>query len=358
MRCVTISGPSLPWRFEIPPSEWDNGVPQGWLPIGISAQPPVIRWMRVGSLPLTSPFFQFSVNGMRSRKVPPFEFESDLPDLALAARLPSVPPAGIIFHMSRCGSTLVANALKTAENVVGLSEADPVDRMMHLLNSKSRYYATMSAANLPALISVFSRFQGGPEKKVVIKCTHEGINTLRAVRLIWPQVPCVILIRNPIEVVVSNCEKPPLWMNGLIFARRESCFGRPPHDVSSAGTVEFCTWVLGRLCSEALSSLDDRCRVIDYADLSPRVVAAIASYFSLRLTSDGQRNFLESFKYDAKNTGRLFESDVDAKRRGASESMLRNIDRWMSTSYEELRTLAAKHTKMLDAEVGPEYQCL
>ena len=60
-----------------------------------------------------------------------FRRQTTLDDLGqMDAERGSMRPAGLIFHMSRCGSTLVGQMLAALENTVVLSEAGPIDRVL------------------------------------------------------------------------------------------------------------------------------------------------------------------------------------------------------------------------------------
>src|SRR5437868_6806406 len=83
-----------------------------WLPVDLSfARSDVsVRWMDFGSASLTEPFFNMTVERLRSPPLLAREMEADLASLIRrAADLPPVEPAGMIVHVSRCGSTLLSN---------------------------------------------------------------------------------------------------------------------------------------------------------------------------------------------------------------------------------------------------------
>ena len=50
--------------------------------------------------------------------------------LQLEKALDSVAPTGFIFHSSRCGSTLVANACRATHDSIVLSEANAIDKLI------------------------------------------------------------------------------------------------------------------------------------------------------------------------------------------------------------------------------------
>jgi len=111
-----------------------GNVPEGWLPVEISERYAIVRWMRLGAEPLVEPFFSHVVERLRIRNPPAVEFETDLFALSgVQAHLPPVAPRAIIFHMSRCGSTLMLNALRAAgARVVAPGEPQPVERAMRM----------------------------------------------------------------------------------------------------------------------------------------------------------------------------------------------------------------------------------
>jgi hypothetical protein len=194
--------------------------------------------MKVGSATLSDPFYHESIYALRVRGRESAEFETHLSILETgAAGLARVVPAGIIFHMSRCGSTLLLNALRTADSVVALSEPAPADRAMAMAAARSTHWARLGTALLTPLISVFAHYQG-PARSVIVKCSSLSTFSLRAVRTVWPDVPCIFLIRNPVEVVVSNWLRPPRWLSDWSKQPEKFWLGSPPPEVKAAGGVE------------------------------------------------------------------------------------------------------------------------
>src|SRR5580658_4905388 len=89
-----------------------------------------VRWMQFPNKELREPFFHQTVARLRRAEPPALEFDTEAEALlALANELPPITPAGLIFHVSRCGSTLVCNALRTGRARI-LSEAAPLSRLL------------------------------------------------------------------------------------------------------------------------------------------------------------------------------------------------------------------------------------
>src|SRR5690242_496587 len=98
--------------------------PQGWLPVGVDGR--FVDWVHFGMGRLDEPFFEGSVRralqGRPARRRTTAE--------ALVAAKPARAPDGFIFHMSRCGSTLVAQMLASDPECLAISEAAIVEQVV------------------------------------------------------------------------------------------------------------------------------------------------------------------------------------------------------------------------------------
>ncbi len=310
----------------------EEPVPPGWLPAAIGSG--TIRWIRVGSQFPTAPVFEKWVAALRASLPTPRENETDLCSLAQSvAHLSEVEPAGIIFHVSRCGSTLLSNALSAGENVLALNEASAIDHAMQLA-ANSGAHKRAGAAALTGLCKAFARYRGSSAQPLVVKTGMAAVARLRAVRSIWPNVPCVMLIREPLEVAISNLQGPPKALLEW-YEAPSACFAKVPDEALAGGIAEFCAWAVGRMCSEALEQLDDKCLLLDYRDLTPNAALRVAELFSVRLTDEGRERLRRAFLFDAKRGGE-FAPDGDRKKKAAKASLVESVDRWARGPYEDL----------------------
>ena len=108
--------------------------PDGWLPIRASWQRAelYVHWAYFGERRLRDAFFEGDVRGCLYA---PFNrlFRYVTPIETLAAWLktrPHLEPSGFIFHMSRCGSTLVSQMLAALPSNIVVSEASPIDTVV------------------------------------------------------------------------------------------------------------------------------------------------------------------------------------------------------------------------------------
>jgi hypothetical protein len=341
---MVIPNERLPRRSSIPESDsMGSGSVVGWLPVDLGSPLPSVRWMNVGGDVLSKPFFRETVSTLRIGPPAPRECETDIWELERrTADYQGVSPSGVIFHMTRCGSTLLANALKASTDAIVFSEAAPFERMIRWAASPSRYWAGIADRLLPPLTTVAAHYLSHAAGKIVVKCGNGGIAALHALRRVWPRVPFVILIRDPVEVIVSNVTKPPRWIREC-YIDAEGGRNRildPPAEVLASDVSELCAWSAGGFCSEALASIDDRCVVLDYSVLNEQAAIDVGAYFGLTFSGEGTRRLRDTFLRDAKRPADLFQSDSEAKQLSASDAIRAKARKWAGDSYNELRRRA------------------
>jgi hypothetical protein len=329
---------------------------KGWLPIDIDfdVEPAVVndaqvRWMEIGATPLGEPFFGQTVDKLRAAIPPPMEIDTRLDAMIrISSRLTAVRPHGFIFHVSHCGSTLVANVLKSARDTVVAAEAPAFGRLARLYpEPPSRYLKDRWECSrrmlFESLFALFAHYRTGAAERLVIKFQSLNLLCMKWVRTLWPLVPCVVLVRDPVEVLASSLSEQGwlAWKSDPAAARVS--FGIPdlPDSPQKISDAEFCARVLGQHLEAALDAVDARCKVIDYEDLNPKRVRDIAAFFGLELPEDnkqdnkGQSPFLVYSKDPAKVAP--FQDDRLRKQRLVSSEARAAAYRWAMPAYSELR---------------------
>jgi hypothetical protein len=329
----------------------------GWLPveIGFDLRPAVVqealvRWMEFGSAPLAEPFVDNTVDRLRAATPPAREIDTDIDTLLrVSARLPEVRPAGFIFHLSHCGSTLVANAMKMSDRAVVVSESRPVT---HVLRGRTQTLSPYLREGwdrtrrklLNSLFSLYAHYRTGEPEPLVIKFVSLDTLSMPLVRSYWPDVPCVVVIRDPVEVMVTNL-KGRGWMafkDRPEFATQLFGWTNLPRPAGEMVDEEFCARVLGSFCTSALQAIpegrDEKCMVVDYLDLSPDRMRQIAAFFGIELRDGGKAVdvVFESYAKDPKKVVR-FRDDRERKQNLATVLTRSAANQWAMSAYTELR---------------------
>ena len=96
-----------------------------WFPVDavIDGGRPAVEWMDVRDAKFNEPFFHETIERVKANGAA----QSVVTDLDFLLQMEkiceSVEPAGFIFHTSRCGSTLLANACRALRGSIVISEA-------------------------------------------------------------------------------------------------------------------------------------------------------------------------------------------------------------------------------------------
>ncbi len=322
----------------------------GWLPLDFEFDPDpalvpggAVRWMEFGAEPLAEPFFHQTVEKLRNASPAAAELDTSIEAmLAWSERLPPVRPAGFIFHVSHCGSTLVANALKNAPGALVAAEAGAFVRLARWYPEASSPYLRARWGDarrrlFEALFRLFACYRTGQPEKLVIKFCSLNLFAMRFVRQCWPETPCVVLIREPAEVLVSSLNERG-WLAYKSAAQVEDLYGwrNPPQPPEEMPDEEYCARLLSRHLEAALESADDGCQIIDYEELLPKRIRAIAAFFGLDLPEAFERRVFRTYSKDPFHLLQ-YQDDRAEKRRQAERGAKAAAQRWAQSAYLALR---------------------
>jgi hypothetical protein len=89
------------------------------------------------------------------------------------------------------------------------------------------------------------------------------------VRVIWPSVPFVVAIRNPVEVIASNLALPADWVKTMLAHYGENnVFGLTGPETRRTTAEEYCAREVGMFLGAANAQIDDKCQVLDFARMT------------------------------------------------------------------------------------------
>ena len=331
----------------------------GWFPVDAITRDghPYLKWMEVSHVALTEPLFHQSVERLSRQKPAPRELLTDLDALLQLEKVTdSLRPTGFIFHVSRCGSTLVTNACRALSGSLVLTEAQPVDKLaaQNLLTNRESNWGRMllNRLFLRGAVSALGQRWTGNEKYYFIKFAFAGFLQYENIKSIWQDVPCVFIYRDPVEVMVSNLRNRPQWMR-LEDNPEESiaaCIGVTVDELRAIGAEEYCARSLGRLYAKAAELADSGLMLVRYEELSLRKLLEIIEFFGVTPTPseiEAIQRISQLYSKDAV-PARIFTRDSNEKKALALPLVREMATRWASESYqrlnekhEELRRLGA-----------------
>lgn len=251
---------------------------------------------------------------------------------------PGLPPRGFVFHMSRCGSTLLGQVLAASASHRVVSEAGPVDAALAAAGD-----AATRAARLRTMVGLLGQPADAAESRLFVKFDSWHSPHIGLVAKAYPEVPWVFLIREPVEVIVSHLRRPGAQMVPGMLG-----FTPPGVDPGAAATMarpEYIARMLGWLCEAAERALDEapgQGLVVDYADWPASLEAALLPHFGLRPEAAEADAVAAALRRDAKNPAFDFAADAEAKRREAGDAVHAAAERWVLPVYRRLLARARR----------------
>lgn len=333
-----------------------NALEKKWLPVGFSLQDLQlsVKWMDFAGRDLAEPFFNQSVRIIEEAGLPESigisPYESLLEE---AAKLPIVSPKAIILHVSRCGSTLATNVLRQGKRCFALSEAGVINGLLRrkIFDSIPEPNGSHEDLRQRLLQSVLALYAGHYGENAIIKCHTEAILRIPRIRSVWPTTPILILIRNPIEVMVSNLVRPADWLQAMMEPQN-SILGWTRLDIQRMTIEEYCARCIGGFCEKALDALDANCWVLDYESLTSENLYKFAQLAGIQLpdlSSPEMSAVLRTYSKD-KNFTRIHECDTTQKHNSATSTSLHLAEKFAMAEYRELKEM---QTRFLELSIKP-----
>jgi hypothetical protein len=315
-----------------------------WVPAQIrwTAAGPVVDWCHLGDLRFVAPFFEQTVNDAMAH---PFNrlFAHSTPLAAIGEpdrgelRL-----SGLIFHMSRCGSTLMSQMLAALPRNVVLSEPTPIDQVLRTPSRLPGLSDDQIAVLLRGMTAALGRRRTAQERDLFVKLEGWHILLLPLIRRAFPDVPWVFLYRDPLEVLASLSQlRPRPMLPGGIDA---TLLGVDAATALAMSPDAYSALVLRRVCEAAIAhAADGGGLLIEYRELPGAACAALLDHFGLRYDAEELACMRETARFDAKAPRRLHVDDSEAKRHGAGEE-IRNLAAGLAPLYARLDALRLQPT--------------
>jgi hypothetical protein len=305
-----------------------------WTPIRVdwTGSRPRLDWCHTAGVAFTDPFFDQTVERALRR---PFNLVfRQLTDIEVLGDLPpGREPAGIIAHLSRSGSTLVAQMLAAVTTNRVMSEAGPIASMLQA----GEWTKIAPAEHLEWVRAIVSALGPADPHSVhyIVKLDVWSAASLALIRRAFPDVPWVFLYRDPVEIMVSQLERrAPHLIPGRI---PPEVLGLAPAEAASLGPEEYCARVLAHVAAVVLDHVDDpTCQLVRYDQLPDAVLTRILPFFGIETTPADRDAMIAATRRDAKSPTVAFVPDTASKQARASSEVIRQTRRWLSPLDDRL----------------------
>jgi hypothetical protein len=311
-----------------------------WTPIrfDFSGPAPTVDWADLSAERFVEPFFDQTVArwaiGPHARPL----VRTGLDALLALDSEPSLDPAGMIFHFSRCGSTLVSRLLGTLPGVIVLAEPAPLNALLGLDPDRVDEATLVGLVRL--LVRALGRLRHGDERRLVLKCTSWNIRRRAVLAAAFPDTPWIWVQRDPEHVVASLLANPPGWLGRQTASPRAArLFGLDSAAVPAMTRPEFTARALGAMLESAATDPGQRL-CIDHADLPKAIWQRVAPHFGLEVDTAAVERMTEQSEFYSKNPAPQPFSETEPEDRPVTKAMREAAQRFAEPGYRALASHA------------------
>ena len=280
-----------------------------WIPWKLSGT--LCNWLYLSNKKFTEPFFNDTISVCRnfSENNKPYKVTSDLGIMTeWSEDIDALNPSAVIFHVSRCGSTLLSQLLCSDETNVVLSEVPFFDELLRLPYKNSIDIKIINNY-LSAAIKFYGRKRNENEKHLFIKTDSWHLYFYKQWRNLFPNVPFILLYRNPKEVILSHQKQRGMQsVPGLI---EPEVFGFSKDKINETNLNAYMTNVLESyfIKMTEIAKADKNALLFNYNEGIDNVLKKIIRFVGLNITKETKKLIAERSRFHAKYPQKLFQED-------------------------------------------------
>lgn len=260
----------------------------GWIPVKLFTEENSLlcRWLYTGDKVFDEPFFDESISACRAAYSQNWQVKRSVSTTevlpAWAKEMDTIKPTAFIFHISRCGSTLISQMLGMQPRNIILSEVPFFDDLLR--HGKKRDCMPEILPQLKAAIALYGANRTGNYRQLFIKTDSWHIHFYKELRALYPAVPFFLLYRKPDEVLRSQQKK--RGMQALPNYLEPEIFGFDKERVAATPLDEYMGMVIESYLDAFLDILqkDQLAYAINYHDGAIPIVDTIAAVTGLPIT--------------------------------------------------------------------------
>jgi hypothetical protein len=312
---------------------------EDWIPCRVvwEQTKPLIDWCYLGGARFTEPFFRQTIARVMRRPFSAAFQPRTTIEASDDATLPD--PAGFIFHMSRCGSTLISQMLKAKHGVTVFSEPPPVDAIVRASEFGIHVEEQEHGDWLRRIVRALSA-QARRPYFLKLDCWH-AID-LELFRRVFPSVPWIFVYRDPVEVLASHAAEPGEWTDrNFLNAGR---FGFDPTVIPPAALSEYRTHLLAGIFRSVLEYGELEGHLVNYSQIPDWGWTTLPRIFGLNPTAQEIAAMQDVAAQDVKRSTFTFAPDSERKRSSAAQELHALSQAHLCPLYLELETRRLKQS--------------
>jgi hypothetical protein len=268
------------------------------------------EWIYLGDKRFTDPFFDDTIAQCRSLAFNSSGYKVYTTSDNLvqwSEQLTTVPLSGLVFHVSRCGSTMISQLLAVPQSNIVISEAPVIDQILR----EEQFDAGTKEKLIYAVVRFFGHKRFEEEHCLILKLDAWHLLEIQQFRLLFPDVPFMILYRNPEAVLKSHTQLRGMHMiPGMLPL---SMFGLNKKQIEPTSLDHFGVQVLEKYYEAILyfASVDKKTLLADYNEGIENVIISLNIFLAILVSQKSFNGIQERLKVHSKYPENAFAGDKE-----------------------------------------------
>lgn len=281
-----------------------------WIPIKLIEKENEIyfEWAYFADIPFAEPFFEETIVKCQSHDYnsKSFKLISTAENVIdWSKELDFVELKGLVFHVSRCGSTMLSQSLATSSENIMVSEAPIIDEILR----SNAFDSAIKTTLLKSVLRFLGQKRFSEQKHLIIKLDAWSIFKASYLRSVFPEIPFALLYRNPGEVLRSHQKMAGMHMVPNLIP--SSVFGITSREIEEVSFQQYQVLVLEKYFQSFLEfyERDQNIIMLNYNDGMKNVIERFIALINTDFSESELNIMLERLKKHSKNEQAIFTGD-------------------------------------------------
>jgi hypothetical protein len=294
------------------------------------------EWIYLDDIRYADPFFDETISKCRSHSnnSKPFKVVTSEKNLIdWSNELVSVELKSLIFHVSRCGSTMLSQCLATSSENVMISEAPIIDEILRC----DLFDLDKKGILLKSVLALLGQKRFPEQKNLIIKLDAWHIFNANYLRSIFTEIPFGLLYRNPNEVLKSHQKRTGMHMIPNVLP--PVIFGITAKEINKISFQQYGALVLEKYFQGFLDfyQKDQNVIKLNYNEGMRRIIENFLSFIAVNYPLAELDKMFSRLKRHSKDENTIFKGDIYKEEELQID--FTNVNRL----YEKLNNTFVKH---------------
>ena len=281
-----------------------------WIPVTLIEKDNEIyfEWIYLADLKYADPFFDETLAKCKSHAYnsKPFKVISTVKNLIdWSNELISVELKSLVFHVSRCGSTMLSQSLASSSENVMISEAPIIDQILR----SDLFSLDKKTILIQSIIKLLGQKRFPEQRHLIIKLDAWHIFNSTYLRSIFPELPFALLYRNPTEVLKSHQKM--MGMHMVPNVLPSNVFGITAKEINEVSFEQYGALVLEKYFQGFLDfyKTDQNVVMLNYNEGMKAVVEKFIGFIKVDYSNAELEKMYDRLKRHSKNESAVFAGD-------------------------------------------------